>query len=335
MYHLIAVGLGVSAILAFSIGANDLANSIAPLVGSNVLTFRRAVVLFIAFMSFGALVQGFMVMKTLGRGVVSYIDVVGSISASLAAFIWIMFATYKGLPISTTHSIVGSVVGIGLAYTLIDRRSISLNLDVLTKILLSWVTSPISAMIIAIPLYYITKRLYHYGEKTVISLALAFGILAAYSFGANDVGNAVGVYVTITSEALGLPDSITMRYLAMFTALFISLGAVFFGRRVVETLAFKITRLDITTSIAANADAVAVWLYTTIPYMLFGYGMPISTSYAAAGAIIGAGIARYRDFKALNMKMLIFIMFAWVLTLPITSCIAISIYTILKYVIGL
>jgi len=335
LYHLILIGLGISALLAFSIGSNDLANSVAPLVGSNLLTFRKAALIFVISMSFGALAQGYMVMKTLGRGVVSNIDIIGAVSASLAAFIWIMFATYKGLPISTTHSIVGSVIGIGLAYTFLDGKSINLNLDVLIKILLSWITSPISAMVLAIPLFYITKRLYHYGEKIVILLALALGILAAYSFGANDVGNAVGVYVTITSEALGLPDSTTMRYLAMFTALFISLGAIIFGRRVVETLAFKVTRLDITTSIAANADAVAVWLYTTIPYMIFGYGMPISTSYAAAGAIIGAGIAKYRNFKALNMKMLVFIMFAWVLTLPITSCIAISIYTILKYVIGL
>jgi len=99
-------------------------------------------------------------------------------------------------------------------------------------------------------------------------------------------------------------------------------GGAIAGRKVVETLAYRVTRLDVVTSIDANADGIAVWLYTTIPYLLFGYGMPISTTYAAVGAIIGAGIAKYKSLKALNAKLILFIMFAWVITLSATALLA-------------
>lgn len=334
MIPLIIAGLGISALMALSMGANDLANSIAPIVGSKVLNFQRTLILFFTSSFIGAVLQGFMVMKTLGKGIVSDMELLGSISASLAAFIWIMLASIKGIPISTTHSITGGVIGIGMVYTFLEGKAVSINFDIISKIVLSWITSPLSAMAIAIPLYFLTgKILSQYNNKHVVPLALAMAILAAYSFGANDVGNAIGVYVSITSKTLNIPDFTTMRLLAIYAIIFIGLGGALFGRRVVETMAYRITRLDITTSVAANADAIAVLLYTTIPYILFGYGMPISTTYAAAGAIIGAGIAKYRSLKALNLKLILFIMFAWVITLPITSSLAIAIYSLLKHLL--
>lgn len=191
-------------------------------------------------------------------------------------------------------------------------------------------------MAIAIPLYLLTEKIFSYSKNNnryVVLTALAIASFAAYSFGANDVANAVGVYISITSKILNIPDSTTMRLLAAFSVIFIGLGGVIAGKRVVETMAYRITRLDITTSVSANADAIAVWLYTTIPYLLFGYGLPISTTYAAAGAIIGAGIAKYRNLKALNIKLILFIMFAWVITIPVTSSLAIAIYSLLKYIL--
>jgi PiT family inorganic phosphate transporter len=115
-------------------------------------------------------------------------------------------------------------------------------------------------------------------------------------------------------------------------AVFAGVGGAIIGRRVVETMAYRITRLDITTGVAANANGIAVWLWTTVPYILFGYGMPISTTYAAVGAIIGAGAARHRSLRAINIKLVLFIMFAWVITVPVTASLAIAIYTLLKHV---
>lgn len=336
MITLIVIGLAISALTAFSIGANDLANSVAPIVGSRILSFKHSIILFFVFIFIGAIAQGYMIMKTLGKGVVTDIEIVGAISSSLAAFIWIIFASLKGIPISTTHSITGGVIGIGIAYMFLEGKSGCINLNIIGKIVLSWITSPLSAMAIAIPLYFLTEKIYSYSRNNnryVVLSALAIASFAAYSFGANDVANAVGVYISITSKILNIPDSTTMRLLAAFSVIFIGLGGFIVGKRVVETMAYRITKLDITTSVSANADAIAVWLYTTIPYLLFGYGLPISTTYAAAGAIIGAGIAKYRDLKALNVKLILFIMFAWVITIPVTSSLAIAIYSLLKYIL--
>lgn len=161
-------------------------------------------------------------------------------------------------------------------------------------------------MALAIPLYILTEKVFrHSNDRRVIPGALAIAFLAAYSFGANDVANAVGVYISVTSRFLGMPDADVMRLLAAFAVLFICLGGAVAGKKVVETLAYRVTRLGVLTSIAANADGIAVWLYTTIPYLLFGYGMPISTSYAAVGAVIGAGIAKDLNWILRAIKVFI------------------------------
>jgi len=122
-------GLITAAMLAWSIGSNDMANSTSVVVGSGVLKFRTAFILFSISQLMGALLQGYMVMKTLGRGIVPEIDVIGAIAASLAAFIWIMIATMFGSPISTTHSITGSIIGVGLAYMLFKTNEITALLN--------------------------------------------------------------------------------------------------------------------------------------------------------------------------------------------------------------
>lgn len=104
---LLFVGLAAAACLAWSIGANDMANSTSVVIGSGTLRFRQAFILFLVFQLLGALLQGYMVMKTLGKGVVHNIEIVGAITASISAFSWIIIASLVGAPISTTHSITG------------------------------------------------------------------------------------------------------------------------------------------------------------------------------------------------------------------------------------
>ncbi|MEO3992759.1 MAG: inorganic phosphate transporter [Desulfurococcaceae archaeon TW002] len=90
-------------------------------------------------------------------------------------------------------------------------------------------------------------------------LLFSFTAFAAYSFGANDVANATGVYVTVTSGSLGIPDEVSMRFLALFASVFIALGGLILGYKVVTTLAYKITRLDINMALAAGfANAFTV-----------------------------------------------------------------------------
>lgn len=314
-------GLILSFIMAFNIGGNDAANPTDCAVGSGVLSIRRALILFSIFVFTGSLLQGFMVMKTIGRGVVPEVDVFGAFIIVLSANIWILTCSLLGKPVSTTHSITSAVLGYGLV-----KYGLNINVHVLVMIILSWITSPLCSLIIAFIIY---KMLETYIRRSRFSTSLVFEKIirillifslcfSAYAFGANDVGNATGVYVTIASKLGNIPDYNAMILLAAYGAIGIAIGGLVIGPRVIKTVAFEVYRLDVLTGLAAElGNALTVYLFTTIPYMLMGYGLPISTSYATVGSIIGAGIAKSR--KSINKTVTISIAMFWVLTVPITA----------------
>ncbi len=327
---ILAIGLALSACVAWSIGANDMANSTSIAVGSGVLKIRKAMLLFSVMLTLGALLQGYMVMKTLGHGVVENVDLACAVSSSLAAFTWVTLATLLGLPISTTHSITSAVVGVGLARAALVGYG-RVNLGVFGTIVLSWVVSPLAAMGLAVPVYFLLEKVLgkHSGaqDRVVRLVVIAFSAFSAYSFGANDVANASGVYVTTVSRYFGTPDVDTMRLLALFSSIFITLGGITMGKKVLATLAYRITRLDILTAVAAGfANSFTVWIFTTIPYLLLGYGLPISTTYAAAGSIIGAAVARSRGLRGISLRSVLIVISAWMFTLPITASMGAAFY---------
>jgi PiT family inorganic phosphate transporter len=299
------VGLAAAAFMAFNIGANDAANPIGQAVGSEALKLRQALVLFSTFTIVGAFLQGSYVIKTLGRGIVPEVDIVGALLSVLAAGAWMLTATLLGLPISTTQSITGAVFGVGMAYAVVGKISFyEINWRVMVNIVLSWITSPLIAMSLAVLLYFSFTRLQRLlaekgmSERLLLSLHIISVAFAAYAFGANDVANATGVYLTITEKQLGLPDRETMLMLSLLGGVFIAIGGFTLGKRVVQTTAFRLTRLDHPSGLAAGFSlALTVWLFTTIPYMLWGFGMPISTTHASVSAIMGAGMARARELK--------------------------------------
>ena len=159
-------------------------------------------------------------------------------------------------------------------------------------------------------------------------------IFSAYSFGVNDVGNATGVYVAVVSKVLGMPDMTTMFFLALLGSVGIMAGALTWGYKVVNTVGFKITRLDyISASAAELSNAFVVWGFSTIPKLLMGYGMPISTTHASVSSIIGVGIAKSRSLKGVDWKVVCYIVISWILTLPITILLSLMLYTILVHVV--
>ena len=120
-----------------------------------------------------------------------------------------------------------------------------------------------------------------------------------------------------------------MFLLAVFAAVGIVIGGVTIGPKVIQTLAFRVTRLDLNSALSASlSNAVVVYLFTTLPYILFGFGLPVSTSYAAVGAIIGAGLAQSRTAisKSVAVKLVSF----WVITIPASALLTIAVYLLFK-----
>jgi len=343
---ILVLGLMLSLYVAWAIGTNDAANPTNIVVGSGALTPKKALTIFTIFVFLGSIAQGWMVSKTFGGGITKIESAADALTATISTGIWITLASLTGMPISTTHSAVGGVLGIGL-YKVIKLKSIEfINWGVLSKVVISWITSPLSALLLC----FIFMRLF----DAVIDRALKRGVdpktldnyikraliagfaFSAYSFGANDVSNAVGVYsvfASLSGVATGFNMQVALT-LSAIGALGIALGGFTLGYRVINTIAYKITRIDVRNGLSAQlSNALVVWLFTTLPTLIWGYGMPISTTHAAVTAVLGVGLGRY-GVKGVDWGVVSKIVFMWLITVPITALISLTlrwvIYTVLN-----
>jgi len=315
--------------MAWNLGANDAATPTDCAVGSGVISIRKAVLLFAVFSTFGALAQGFMNIKTIGTGIVPEIDVLGALTITLSACLWVTFCTWRGLEMSITYSVVGSVIGYGL----LVYGPLETTVDMLVKLFVSWIVSPICAMILSFTLYLLVNRIFRnrLNDERVVKIISYFLIgslcFSAYSFGANDVGNAAGVYITVAQKVGNMPSYVAMLLLAAFGSVGIALGGLTWGHRVIETVAYKIIRLDVVSGFAAElANALVVYLFVTLPYIFFDFGLPISTSIASVGAIIGVGLGK--DWEAVNKSIIARLVLTWGLTVPSTAVMSIILYKV-------
>ena len=155
-YGILIVGYLVGFYMAWNIGANDVANSMASAVGAKAITIRQAVFIAGILNIVGATFIGSHVTNTIRKGIVSievlsdpHTALIGALSALLAAALWVSFATFKSLPVSTTHSIVGAMIGFGV---MTGGLSV-INWAKLGAVVASWVISPVFSLVIAFLLF--------------------------------------------------------------------------------------------------------------------------------------------------------------------------------------
>lgn len=310
------MGVGVG----WSIGANDAANSLGTAVGSKVLTLRRAIILICIFGFLGAFLQGSYVTKTIGKGIVPMHDLDKTsalsiaLAASFAACGWVALATYRKMPISTSHSIVGGVAGAGLAI------SAPVKWKVLGDIFICWILTPVGAAIMGYFFYRIFKNIFYrffprrYLRFSFAPLVTISGCYVAFSWGANDVANAVGV---ISGAGILSP-----RICVFIGGIAILLGIVTWGYKVIETIGSEITHLlPIMAFSAQLASAINVHIYTV-------FGIPVSTSHSIVGAIFGVGLVK--GVRVVNIKIMKDIIVCWLATPFISGLISFFILKILR-----
>ena len=299
---LIAAGFYVG----WNIGANDAANCIGTTVGAGMISLRKAIGLMVVLVILGGVLQGHKVMKTVGKGIVittpeAYEKVhgeeappamethfpggrmpdMGIFVALLSAGLFVTLATFSSIPVSTSQAIVGGVAGVGIG--VVGLQPEYLDLRVLFKILLCWVVSPVLTCMLSMILYRALSALLQrahslYWTRVLGLLALASAGYVSYSLGANDVGNAIGPLLQ-RFPAHGMS-------LALLGGVAMAVGAMTFGRRVVQTVGKGIAQLDLAGALAAQTTAAAaVHFFSTM-------GIPVSTSQAIVGAVIGVGLTR-------------------------------------------
>lgn len=305
-----------SVYLGWSLGANDAANIFGTAVSTRMIKFFTAALLASFFVLIGALLEGYEGIHTYS-GLSTQTLQTASI-VSFAAAITVTVMTLLKLPVSTSQAVVGAIIGVGLL-----RHDV--NAAGLTKVVACWVGTPVGAFIISILLYLVLSRLFNcwklsiFGHDKVLKAGLILaGCYGAYALGANNVANVTG--------PLAAAGILTPYQAVLAGGLSIGLGIITFSRGVMGTVGKGIIRLDAFSAlVVVVAEAITVHVYAVI-------GVPVSTSQAVIGAVLGISILK--RIEATNFRAVRGIFSGWLATPLIAGLISAGIYFVLhlKYI---
>jgi PiT family inorganic phosphate transporter len=312
-FAIVSVLIGAALIFDYINGFHDAANSIATVVSTRVLSPGRAVIWaaffnFVAFFAFGTAVA-----KTIGTGMIDiHVVTFAVIFAGLVgAIVWDLITWHFGLPTSSSHALIGGYAGAAIAE--VGWRAIIPS--GWTKTLLFIVISPavglVAGLVLMVAIYWIFRdttpaRVDHWFRK----LQLVSAALFSLNHGANDAQKTMGIMAGVLATAGYIDKSHfiipTWVVLAAYSA--IGLGTLSGGWRIIHTMGSKITKLQPVHGFAAETGAAtAVFLATAL-------GVPVSTTHAITGAIVGVGSTR--RLSAVRWGVAGRIVWAWVFTIP-------------------
>jgi PiT family inorganic phosphate transporter len=312
--------------LGWSLGANDAANVFGSAVGTRMISFRKAAIYCGIFVILGAVISGAGAARTLSElGGVNAIA--GAFVVSLAAGFTVYALTQMGYPVSTTQAIVGAIVG----WDLFSGNVI--DLAALERIALSWLVSPLLAGVCSAALYKIIARLIQRAKIHMFNLdsltrsgLLLAGIAGAYSLGANNIANVVGIFVPISPlQEISLGGWFRMspaQQLFLLGGLSIAIGTFTNGERVMMTVGEGIARMSpVAALVAVTANAIVLFIFSSNDLRLFLLQsglpafplVPVSSSQAIVGSIIGIGLVKGSG-RGIQWRMLGEIGVAWAAT---------------------
>lgn len=309
---LILVGVYVG----WNIGANDTANCMGIPVGSGLITYRKMIYLVAIFVILGALLQSHQVMETIGEGVArNPLNMKAVLTAMFSAGIFVTAATFLRIPVSTSQAIVGGVIGAALS------MGSEVNLGQVLTIAEVWVLNPPLTALISFLLYHLLAfflkrvKLVFLWDRLLSYLVIASGGYVAFSLGANTVGTSVGPLV-----ALGMDKT----WLALLAGAAVSVGTITYGKKVTKTVGKGITSLDPLSAVAAQLSAAGAVNF-------FAYiGIPVSTSQAIVGAVIGVGLVK--GVKTVSAKKIMKIGVGWVASPTAAALFAFGLYKVLEII---
>jgi len=325
MAALIAV-VALALLFDFTNGFHDAANSVSTVVATRALP-AKAAVWFSAFFNFAAVfIVGTAVANTVAKTVNANVTGVGVVFAALfAAIAWNYATWWVGMPSSSSHALIGGLVGAGLAAGGPD----AISWPSVTKTLIAIVASPLVAFGIAFLAMFLVaavRDVFHLPDnaKPFKWLQLVSAGAVSFGHGANDAQKTMGVIAALLVGtghlAAGADGNIDVPTWVEFAAYgSIALGTVWGGWKIIETMGLKITTLHASSGVAANIGAVTSIFGAT------GLGVPISTTHAAASSVAGAGVG---SGMGVNLKVIGEMVLAWIITLPTTIVLAFGVFKV-------
>ncbi len=315
-------------IFDFYNGMNDAANSIATIVSTRVLTPLQAVIWAAFFNFIAAFIFGVSVATTIGKGLVdvAIVDNIVIFSGLAGAVLLTASATHYGLPISVSHSIIGGYGGAAIA----KAGFASIIISGYTKILIFVFLAPLLGFIIAlifsiITLWVVRNRSPFKVEKYFRLLQLASSGFFSLGHGSNDAQKTIGIItiVLFTNNLIGNTFYVPF-WVIILSYTIIALGTLIGGWKVIRTLGMRITKLTPFGGFSAETSAGLTVIGATF------LGIPVSTTHTITGAIIGVGSTR--RFSAVRWGVARNILWAWILTIPLSAIFSALAYFLSSYI---
>ncbi len=326
-FYLIVALIAVALVFDFLNGLHDAANSIATVVSTRVLSPGVAVV-FAAFFNFIAfLFFGVHVAATIGTGLISP-DVVNwqvIFGALMGAISWNLITWWGGIPSSSSHALIGGLVGAGIAAG--GTGAVVLPGIVKTAGAIVW--SPMLGMVLALLLWLVVAWLVRRSTPFAVDQrfrVLQLGSAALYSIGhgGNDAQKTMGIIAGLMFAEGMLGDEFYVPFWVVITCYSVlALGTLIGGWRIVKTMGSKITRLRPVQGFCAETAGAATLYFAT------SLGIPVSTTHTITGAIIGVGAAR--RVSAVRWGIAGSILIAWLITLPSAALIGALFYALVAW----
>ena len=317
------VGLiGVALFFDFLNGLHDAANSIATIVSTRVLrpqyaVFWAAFFNFIAFLFFGLHVA-----ETIGRGIVSADIITPQVvfAALVGAIAWNIITWLYGIPSSSSHALIGGLVGGAVA----KAGSVAIVWAGLLKTVAAIVLSPLTGFVLALVLiltvsWIFVRQTPFAVDNTFRTMQFVSASLYSLGHGGNDAQKTMGIIAVLLYSQGMLGGEFYVPFWVVITCqAMLALGTLFGGWRIVHTMGSKITRLNPMQGFCAETGGAitlfgATWL-----------GIPVSTTHTITGAIVGVGAAK--RVSAVRWGIAGSIVIAWVITMPATAIIAAIVY---------
>lgn len=322
-------------IFDYTNGFHDAANSIATIVSTKVLTPFQAVLWAAAF---NFIVYFFVkehnVANTISKIVqANFITMNVILSGLIAAITWNLATWWFGIPSSSSHTLIGGFAGAGITNALYMGASglSAVNMHYILPILAYIVLAPFIGLIMA---YIVTITILHIckharpsiAERWFKRLQLVSSAALSFAHGGNDAQKVMGIlYVAIfTAHIIKAGDPMPNWIpLACYSA--IALGTMSGGWRIVKTMGSRITKITPLEGVSAETAAALTLFFTQ------KFGIPVSTTHTTTGSIIGVGLTK--RLSAVRWGLTINIIWAWIITIPVSALIAAGIFTLLRAVL--
>jgi PiT family inorganic phosphate transporter len=308
-------------------GFHDTANAIATSVATKALHPRHAILMAAGFNFIGAF-AGTAVAKTIGSSLVDETSTTQTIVAAalVGAIIWNLITWRWGIPSSSSHALIGGLLGA----TLIAVGPQALLIDgIIGKVLIPLISSPLAGFaigfVLMVALYWIFRSFHRkpLGRTFKVLQVFSAGYMA-FAHGSNDAQKTMGI-ITLALFAAGVIPTVDVPvWVVLLAATAISLGTAVGGWRIMKTMGHRVVELEPIHGFAAETTAATVLLITA------RLGMPVSTTHVISSAIMGVGSSR--GTRAVRWGVARRILLAWVVTIPITATVGAATWLVLHTV---